>query len=76
MPQSVRIVRTSGLLAEYTIGKAPSGEWFAFGSVRSEHDGVQYPAWTVVGTGMTPEAAVAVLQAELEVEARRIGVEG
>lgn len=76
MPQGVHVVRTCGLLAEYTIGKAPSGEWFAYGSVRSEHDGVQYPAWTVVGTGLTPEAAVIVLQTELEAEARRIGIMG
>ncbi len=76
MPMGVRVVRTCGLLAEYTIGKAPSGEWFALGSIRSEQDGVQYPAWTIVGTGLTPEAAEDVLRAELEIEARRIGIAG
>ena len=70
------MVRTSGLLAEYTVGKAPSGEWFAYGSVRSEHDDVQYPAWTVVGTGLTPEAAEDGLRDRLEFEARRVGVVG
>lgn len=76
MPDGVNVIRTHGLLAEYTVGKAPSGEWFAYGSIRSEHDGVQYPAWTIIGTGLTPEAAVAVLRDELDGEARRVGVAG
>ncbi|HEX5165893.1 MAG TPA: hypothetical protein VFV93_10900, partial [Thermomicrobiales bacterium] len=49
--RNVRILRSKGLLAEYTTGQAPSGEWFALGSVRSELPLTSPPAWILVGTG-------------------------
>lgn len=69
-----RILRTRGLLAEYSVAQRPSGEWFALGSVRSDLGLVLRPAWVLVGTGTTAEAAVKRLQAELETEAARLHV--
>ena len=66
------VLRTRGLLAEYTTGQAPSGEWFALGSVRSELTLPNPPAWILVGTGRSAEDAVGGLLTELETEARRI----
>ena len=70
--RSARILRTRGLLAEYTTGQAPSGEWFALGSVRSEMSLAGSPAWILVGTGPSAEDAVGGLMIELESEARRV----
>ena len=70
--RNARILRTRGLLAEYTTGQAPSGEWFALGSVRSETPLITPPAWILVGTGRSAEDAVGGLMLELESEARRI----
>lgn len=70
--RNARILRTRGLLAEYTTGQAPSGEWFALGSVRSEVPLITPPAWILVGTGPSAEDAVGGLMIELESEARRI----
>ncbi len=70
--RNARILRTRGLLAEYTTGQAPSGEWFALGSVRSELPLQQPPAWILVGTGLSAEDAVGGLLIELETEALRI----
>lgn len=69
--RNARILRTRGLLAEYTTGQAPSGEWFALGSVRSELSLPNPPAWILVGTGGSVEDAVGGLLIELETEARR-----
>lgn len=65
-----RVLRTNGLFAEYTMGRAPSGEWFALGSVRSEQPLALRPAWVIVGTGSTAEDAVGRLQSELETQAQ------
>lgn len=73
MLQPDRVIRTSGLLAEYTTGQAPSGEWFALGSVRAEIDTERQPAWMIVGTGETVEDAVSGLLSQLEREALKIG---
>lgn len=70
--QPDRVIRTSGLLAEYTTGQAPSGEWFALGSVRVEIETRRHPAWMIVGTGETVEDAVSGLLTQLEREARKI----
>jgi hypothetical protein len=67
-----RVLRTAGLLAEYTTGQAPSGEWFALGSVRREQTLPGQPAWILVGTGSSSDDAVGGLLLELETEARRI----
>ncbi len=70
--RNARILRTRGLLAEYTTGQAPSGEWFALGSVRSELTLPSPPALILVGTGRSAEDAVGGLMIELETEALRI----
>ena len=70
--RNARILRTRGLLAEYTTGQAPSGEWFALGSVRSEVPLLGPPAWILVGTGSSAADAVGGLMIELESEARRV----
>ena len=70
--RNARILRTRGLQAEYTTGQAPSGEWFALGSVRSDVSLITPPAWILVGTGSSAEDAVGGLMIELETEARRI----
>lgn len=69
---NAQILRTKGLLAEYTTGRSPSGEWFALGTVRSELPLSSPPAWILVGTGNSVEDAVGGLKIELETEARRI----
>ncbi|MGE3845148.1 MAG: hypothetical protein AB7I50_26610 [Vicinamibacterales bacterium] len=70
---NARTLRSKGLLAEYTTGQAPSGEWFALGSVRSELPLTSPPAWILVGTGRSVEDAVSGLLTQLETEALRIG---
>ena len=65
------ILRTKGLLAEYTTGQAPSGEWFALGTVRGETFRLKEPAWLLVGMGPSREDAVANLADRLELEAAR-----
>jgi hypothetical protein len=70
--REVPVLRTQGLLAEYTTGRAPSGEWFALGTVRSEIPLPSPPAWILVGTGRSAEDAVGGLLIELETEARRV----
>jgi hypothetical protein len=72
--QPDRILRTRGLFAEYSTGHAPSGEWFALGTVRSESPGRNQPAWMLVGTGESADAAVSTLLRQMEIEAQRLGV--
>jgi hypothetical protein len=74
MTVTARVLRTEGLFAEYTTGQRPTGEWFALGTVRSELPLRLSPAWVIVGTGDTPEAAVSQLQGVLESEARRLAL--
>jgi hypothetical protein len=70
--QHAHIIKTSGLLAEYTTGKTVAGEWFALGSVRTEIPlESRQPAWLIVGTGESVEDAVSTLLTELEREAQR-----
>jgi hypothetical protein len=69
--QMDRVLRTNGLLAEYSTAQAPSGEWFALGSVRPEDGSRRQPAWMLVGTGNTVEDAVSRLLTEMERAARR-----
>ncbi|HUG14625.1 MAG TPA: hypothetical protein VMM78_06360 [Thermomicrobiales bacterium] len=73
--QSERVLRTNGLLAEYSIGRAPSGEWFALGAIRSELPGRDQPAWLLVGAGASADAAVSTLLQQMEIEARRLGAD-
>ncbi|RIK41406.1 MAG: hypothetical protein DCC58_12565 [Chloroflexi bacterium] len=68
----IPVIRTKGLLAEYTTGTRPSGEWFALGTVRSDDETFARPAWLIVGTGQSQEAAVASLFDRLEREAARL----
>jgi hypothetical protein len=69
---AARVIRTSGLFAEYSVGKTVAGEWFALGSVRPELPlENRQPAWMIVGTGQTAEDAVSRLLTELEREAHR-----
>lgn len=72
MRRAAPIVRTNGLLAEYSVGMRPSGEWFALGTVRGEDMGFQHPAWVLVGMGTSQEDAVASLTARLKFEADRL----
>jgi hypothetical protein len=67
-----RVLRTKGLLAEYNVAQRPDGEWFALGSVRSELLLPRHPAWVLVGTGATADAAVGGLLIELESAARKL----
>lgn len=70
--QSQRILRTKGLFAEYSTGQSPSGEWFALGTVRSELPGRDQPAWMLVGTGDSVDAAISTLLRQMELEAQRL----
>jgi hypothetical protein len=72
--QTVRVLRTRGLFAEYSTGQSPSGEWFALGTVRSELPGRDQPAWMLVGTGKSADDAVTTLLHQMEHEAVRLGV--
>lgn len=69
------ILRTKGVFAEYTTGRAPSGEWFALGSVRSEVDRMLSPGLLLVGVGPSPEDAIGGLLNELESAAVRIATD-
>jgi hypothetical protein len=69
--QSDRVLRMRGLLAEFSTGQAPSGEWFALGTVRAEDEVRRQPAWMLVGTGKTVEDAVSRLLNEMEHAAQR-----
>jgi len=69
---SAPVISVRGLLAEYTVGKAATGSWFALGSVRSETGAGNRPAWVLVGTGDCAEDAVAGLRIELERAASRL----
>ncbi len=66
------VVRSLGLMAEYSIGQAETGEWFAIGSVRSISAARYHPAWVIVGTGSSANDAVAALQLQLDGEARHV----
>jgi hypothetical protein len=71
--RTTAILRSKGFFAEYTTGQAPSGEWFALGSVRSEMDRLVPPGLLLVGVGTSPEDAIGGLLSELESAAIRIG---
>lgn len=68
------VLRTHGLLAEYTLGQSVvTGEWFALGTVRSEErPELRHPAWVLVGTGESREDAVSHLLTAMEREALRL----
>jgi hypothetical protein len=68
------VLRSFGLLAEYSVGKTEAGGWFAIGSVRSVSASLYHPAWVIVGTGTTSTDAVAALRLQLELEARHLVV--
>jgi len=59
---------------EYSSGRAPSGEWFAIGSVFSRPIPLLHPASIIVGTGMSATAAVDSLRKQVESEAVRQSV--
>lgn len=61
-----------GLQAEYSVGQAEAGGWFAIGSVRCALASHYHPAWVIVGTGISSADAVAALRLELESEARHL----
>ncbi|HEX5166604.1 MAG TPA: hypothetical protein VFV93_14465 [Thermomicrobiales bacterium] len=65
-------IHSNGLVAVYSLGQTPAGEWFAIGSVRSTVVALNHPAWIIVSTGTSKEATVEALQAQLEVESRRL----
>ena len=68
------ILRSLGLMAEYSVGQTDAGGWFAIGSVRCASASLYHPAWVIVGTGITSADAVAALRLELESEARHLMV--
>jgi hypothetical protein len=66
------VLQFGRLTAEYSAVKAPSGEWFALGSLYLEAIPNVIPATILVGTGVSPEGALADLRQELEREAGRL----
>lgn len=58
-------MRAGGLIAEYSSGKAPSGEWFALGSVHESALGTLRPATILVGAGTSHDTALDSLRQEL-----------
>jgi hypothetical protein len=57
-PAHAPTLREGALVAEYTAGQAPSGEWFALGSVRGDPGGMLRPALIMVGAGVSHDTAV------------------
>ena len=67
------LVRANALYAEYSIGQAErDGLWVAVCSVRDRHSNHVPPAWILVGTGESPDAAVDDLRTRLEQEEARL----
>jgi hypothetical protein len=66
------VLRSLGLLAEYSVGQTEAGGWFAIGSVRCASASLYHPAWVIVGTGTTSDDAVAELRLQLDLEARHL----
>lgn len=65
-PRQVPTMRVGSLVVEYSSGRAPSGEWFALGSVHEDPRGVLRPASILVGTGRSHDVALDSLRDELE----------
>ena len=70
--RSVNVIEAAGLVAEYSTGCTPTGEWFALGTIVREAGARAMPAWVVVGTGTSVEEAVQGLAAEIETQARSL----
>lgn len=66
------ILQVGRLTAEYSAGQAPSGEWFALGSLYIDEIPNVIPATILVGTGGSHDGAVADLHQEVEREAARL----
>lgn len=65
-------LKTAHLNVEYTTCRAPSGEWFALGTVRTLTRSAG-PAWIIVGEGATLGTAIDGLRANVrQAEARLI----
>jgi hypothetical protein len=64
------VIETDGLVAEYSTGCTPTGEWFALGTIVSERGTRTMPAWVVVGTGTSMEEAVDSLALEVRSQAQ------
>jgi len=68
--QRAMVIEAEGLIAEYSTGCTPTGEWFALGTI-VQNGGVRTtPAWVVVGTGATADEAVHNLTVEVRGQAR------
>jgi hypothetical protein len=70
--EDATVLRSLGLMADYSVGQTEAGMWFAIGSVRDASAALYHPAWVIVGTGFTADDAVAALQVQLEDEARHL----
>lgn len=64
------VIHTDGLTAEYSTGCTPTGEWFALGTICRPGTVRTMPAWVVVGTGESAEAAVHSLTLEIKAQAQ------
>ena len=68
----VPIIEAEGLIAEYSTGCTPTGEWFALGTITRNGEQRVAPAWVVVGTGSTADEAVDSLMHEIEIRASKV----
>jgi len=64
-PALAPTIQAGALVAEYTAGKAPSGEWYALGSVHESALGTLRPATILVGAGASHDTALDSLRQEL-----------
>ena len=68
--REVPVIHTDGLTAEYSTGCTPTGEWFALGTITRQGTARTMPAWVVVGTGDSAEAAVSNLTLQVQAQAQ------
>jgi hypothetical protein len=66
----VPVIEADGLVAEYSTGRTPTGEWFALGTIVRDRGMRTMPAWVVVGTGESMEEALESLTLEIRSQAR------
>jgi hypothetical protein len=64
------VIEANGLVAEYSTGRTPTGEWFALGTIVRERGVRTMPAWVVAGTGASKEEALNSLKLEIRSQAQ------
>ena len=64
------VIEANGLVAEYSTGTTPTGEWFALGTIVHDRGVRTMPAWVVVGTGTSKEEALNSLKLEIGSQAQ------